>query len=177
MTAPASSIYLDTSALVRMVECDVSNPTSRNQHAGGPVTQLCAGPTPQVGLSSLTIVEFHNTLAANWRDTQSTSVEYDQTWVERSQIKVMKLLAENRLILRTVPARADEHAIALVTLATRDHGNGLRVWDAIHLITAAAWARELQATVELWTTDTDFGRFVHLFPQFKQFVQIRNLDD
>ena len=88
----------------------------------------------------------------------------------------MELLAKSRLILRPVPGRADEHAIALVTLATRDYGNGFRVWDAIHLITSAAWARELQATVELWTTDTDFVKFVDLFPEFKRFVQIRNLD-
>ena len=126
---------------------------------------------------SLTIVEFHNALAANWRGTHSTCVEYDQAWVERSQVKVMELLAKSRLILRPVPGRADEHAIALVTLATRDYGNGFHVWDAIHLITSAAWARELQATVELWTTDTDFVRFVDLFPEFKRFVQIRNLDD
>ena len=177
MTVPARSVYLDTSALVRMVECDVRSPSSRNLRAGGPVAQLCADQVPLVGLSSLTIVEFHNTLATNWRTNDPGYEEYDQAWVERSQVKVMELLARQRLILRSVPARADEHAIALVTLATRDHSNGLRVWDAIHLITAAAWARELQASVELWTTDQDFRRFVDLFPEFEQFVQIRNLDD
>ena len=176
MTAPASSVYLDTSALVRMVECDVMNPTARNLRAAGPVIKLFADQTPHVGLSNLTIVEFHDVLATNWRMTDAAQMEYDQAWVERSQVKVMELLANGRLTLRPVPVRADEHALALVTLATRDHGNGLRVWDAIHLITAAAWAHELQATVELWTTDTDFGRFVDLFPQFKQFVQICNLD-
>ncbi len=177
MTVSASSVYLDTSALVRMVECDVKSPSARNRHAGEPVAQLCANHAPPVGLSNLTIIEFHNTLATNWRTTNAGYEEFDQAWVERSQVKVMELLARQRLILRPVPKRADEHAIALVTLATRDHGNGLRVWDAIHLITAAAWAHELQASVELWTTDQDFRRFVDLFPEFKQFVQIRNLDD
>lgn len=177
MTVRASSVYLDTSALVRMVECDVTRPSVRSLHAGRPVAKLCAKQVPAVGLSSLTIVEFHNALATNWRSNDAGQQEYDQAWVDRSQVKVMKFLARQRLTLRSVPARADEHAIALVTLATRDHGNGLRVWDAIHLITAAAWAHEVQATVELWTTDRDFGRFVDLFPEFKQFVQIRNLDD
>ncbi len=129
-----------------------------------------------MGLSSLTIVEFHNTLATNWRANNPGYKEFDQAWVERSQVKVMDLVARQRLILRSAPARAVEHALALVTLATRDHRNGLRVWDAIHLITAATWAHELQATVGLWTTDKDFGKFVDLFPHFKQFVQIRNLD-
>ena len=128
--------------LVRMVESDVKNPSSRNIHAGKPVGQLCADQTPLTGLSSLTIIEFHNTLATNWRSNVSEYEEYDQGWVERSQVKVMELIANQRLIVRSVPAGAKEHAISLVTLATRDHGNGLRVWDAIHLITAAAWARD-----------------------------------
>ena len=166
MTVPASGVYLDTSSLVRMVECDVGSPSARSLHAGGPVAQLCADQAPLVGLSGLTIVEFHNTLAANWRANDAGYEQYDQAWVERSQVKVMELLARQRLILRSAPARADEHAIALVTVATRDHRNGLRVWDAIHLITAAAWAHELHATVELWTTDQDFRRFVDLFPEF-----------
>ena len=130
-----------------------------------------------MGLSPLTIVEFHDAIATNWRMNDAGYEEYDQAWVECSQVRVMELLARQRLILRLVPARAYEHAITLVTLATREHGNGLRVWDAIHLITASAWGHELQTTVELWTTDQGFGRFVALFPHFEQFVQIRNLDD
>ena len=177
MTATARSVYLDTSALMRMVESDVPSPSVRNQHAGEPVAQLCADEMPAVGLSPLTIVEFHDAIAQNWRMGDPNYKEYDQAWVERSQVKVMESVAKQRLILRPVPARAYEHAITLVTLATRDHGNGLRVWDAIHLITAAAWGHELHATVELWTTDQGFGRFVALFPHFEQLVQIRNLDD
>ena len=167
MTVTANSVYLDTSALVRMVECDVRSPSPRNLRAGGPVAQLCSDHAPLAGLSSLTIVEFHNTLATNWRNNSPEYAEYDQGWVERSQVKVMDLMASQRLTLRSTPPRAEEHAIALVTLATRDYGNGLRVWDAIHLITATAWAHELQAPVELWTTDQDFGRFVDLFPHFQ----------
>lgn len=162
---------------MRMAECDVKQPSPRNGHAGGPVNHLCADSDPPAGLSYLTIVEFHDALATNWRMNDAGYEEYDQEWVEGSQVKVMKLLARRRLTLRTVPSRAYEHAIALVTLATRDHSNGLRVWDAIHLITASAWAHELQSQVELWTTDKDFQRFVDLFPEFKQFIHIRNLDD
>ena len=177
MTVPAFSVYLDTSALMRMVECEVKSPTDRNRHAGGHVVELCADEAPPAGLSTLTIVEFHDALATNWRMNDAGYEEYDQAWVEHSQVRVMELLSRQRLILRSVPPRAYEHAIALMTVATRDHGNGLRTWDAIHLITAVAWAHELQSTVELWTTDRGFRRFVDLFPHFEQFVQIRNLDD
>ena len=176
MTKPARTVYLDTSALMRMVECDVQCPSPRNQHAGGPVAQLCLSQAPTVGLSPLTIVEFHDAIAKNWRMNDPQYKEFDQAWVERSQVRVMELLAMQRLTLRLVPQRAYEHAITLMTLATRDHGIGLRVWDAIHLITASAWGHELQETVELWTTDKGFGRFVGLFPHFRQFVRIRNLD-
>ena len=176
MAVTTSSVYLDTSALMRMVECDVKLPSNRNRHAGGPVAQLCADQVPTVGLSHLTILEFHDALATNWRMTDPRYKAYDQTWVERSQVRVMELLARQRLVLRSVPGGAHEHAIALITLATRDHKVSLRVWDAIHLITAAAWAHELKASVELWTTDQDSQRFVDLFPEFKRFVHVRNLD-
>ena len=177
MTAPASSVYLDTSALMRMVECDVRSPSVRNLHAGTPVGQLCTAQTPMVGLSSLTLLEFHNILATNWRTNTPQYAEFDQAWVEHSQVRVMELVATRRLTLRPIRPRAEEQATALVTLATRDYGNGLGIWDAIHLITAAGWAHELQATVELWTTDQGFRRFVDLFPEFNRFVHIRNLDD
>ena len=176
MTVSASIIYLDTSALVRMVEMDVNNPSPRNLHAGTPAAQLCGASAPPVGLSPLTIMEFHDVLATIWRMNEPEYQEYDQEWVERSQVRVMGLLANQRLTLRFAPPRAHLQAIALVTLATRDHGNGLRVWDAIHLITAAAWAHELGVNVELWTTDQDFQKFIDLFPEFDEFVQIRNLD-
>jgi len=177
VTLPTNCVYLDTSALMRMVESDVKNPSLRNRQAGSPVTQLCAAQSPPVGLSTLTIIEFHNNLATNWRASDAEHVEYDQKWVEHSQVRVMELVASQRLTVRSAPPRAEEQAIALVTVATRDYGNGFRVWDAIHLLTAAKWAHELQASVELWTTDQDFGKFVDLFPEFKQFIQIRNLDD
>ena len=177
MTTPTGNIYLDTSALMRMVECDVGNPSPRNLHAGELVARRCENESPPVGLSSLTLIEFHNALATDWRSSDAGYEEYDQPWVERSQVKVMELLARQRLILRSIPASADAHAIALVTLATRDSNINLGVWDAIHLITASAWAYELQTIVELWTTDQGFRRFVDLFPEFKQFVQIRNLDE
>jgi hypothetical protein len=170
-------VYLDTSALVRMAESNVLHPSDRNQHAGQPVISLCGDPKRIAGLSDLTIIEFHNALASDWRTAGADYNEYDQAWVESAQMKVMGMVANGSLTFRRVPPQAAEQAIALVTLATRDHGNGLRTWDAMHLITAAEWAHELTHKVELWTTDTDFGRFVDLFPHFQQFVQIRNLDD
>ena len=103
MTVPAFSVYLDTSALMRMVECEVKSPTDRNRHAGGHVVELCADEAPPAGLSTLTIVEFHDALATNWRKNDAGYEEYDQAWVEHSQVRVMELLSRQRLILRSVP--------------------------------------------------------------------------
>ncbi|MXZ03315.1 MAG: type II toxin-antitoxin system VapC family toxin [Chloroflexi bacterium] len=177
MTTDEVAAYLDTSALVRMVECDVQSPSTRALNTGSPVAALCSSSRPPVGISSLTIIEFHNTLATMWRNNHPDCSEFDQDWVDRSQVKVMDLLASGRLTLRSSPTRAAEHALALITLATRNHGNGFRVWDAIHLIIAASWSHERGTPVELWTADKDFDRFVDLVPEFKHFVQIRYLSE
>ena len=177
MNTVQSFVYLDTSALARRAEMTVPNPSARNVHAGQPVEELLLNDsTKVVGLSELTLIEFHDVLATDWRSNKPDHGEYDQAWAELAQLSLAQLVADGRLVLRRVPPRAAEHAIALVTLATREHGNGLRTWDAIHLITAGAWAHEIEAQVELWTTDTDFQRFVELFPHFQRFVQVRNLD-
>lgn len=76
----------------------------------------------------------------------------------------------------SVPPRAAEHAMILVTIATRDHGSAFRVWDALHLLTAAAWAYAIRSVVGLTTTDRDFERFISLFPHFKTHVNPNNLD-
>jgi hypothetical protein len=170
-------VYLDTSACVREAEADCQNPTQRNTHAGGPVANLYGDTSRSAALSPLTLLEFHNTLATRWRSNNSEDQEFDQAWVEKAQVRIMDLIASGRLIVRSLPPRAAEHAMTLVTLATRDHGNALRTWDAIHLIVAAGWAHELNQQVELWTTDRGFVRFVDLFPHFGQLVLVRNLDD
>lgn len=172
-------IYLDASALVRWVEADVASPSARNLSCAAPVAAVCSAETPVLGLSELTIMEFHNTVISCWRagiNGHATYAGHDQSWAEQSQLKLMRLVADRRVEVRGIPAWASEQALALVTVATRDHGNGLQTWDAVHLIVAARWALELGVTVELWTSDSDFGRFVELFPHFKRFVQVRNLD-
>ena len=84
----------------------------------------------------------------------------------------MQQIAAGRIEIISVPSKAAEQAMYLMKIAVRDRRIALRPWDALHLISAAAWADHLGDRVELATCDTDFQRFVDAFPYFKRFVSI-----
>jgi hypothetical protein len=88
----------------------------------------------------------------------------------------MRDIHEGRLGVRRSPPKAFEQAMTFVTMAARKHGRKFRVWDAVHLVTATDWALELGQVVEIWTTDTDFEKFLAAFQGFAGLVSIRNLD-
>ena len=174
MSTTPSRVFLDTSSLMRQADADVSAPSPRNQGAGAAVDQLLADADRELALSEITLLEFVNAVAADWRDGQHP--EFDADWAQRRTLQLMELIAARRIDVRSLPPGAMEHALALVTVATRDYNNGLRVWDALHLITAAAWSRELGEPVQLYTSDDDFQAFVDRFPEFAHFVQIVNIN-
>jgi hypothetical protein len=121
-------------------------------------------------------VEFHNAVAITWRDSRPDYQQYNQPWAEAAMFRVMSLVATGRYQIIRTPPQAEDHAIALVRLATREYNNSLRAWDAVHLITATTWAHALGTPVELWTSDRGFGRFVGLYPHFKRFVNVVDLN-
>lgn len=170
-------VYLDTSALVRRAEAAVLQPTPRNIHSGTPVTTLLTSPPVPVATCEVGLLEFHDVVTMLWRDSNPPYQQHDEAWAESAISQVMADIAQERLSIRAAPARAYEQAITLVTMTTRMHGRKFRVWDAVHLVTATAWASELGQSVELWTTDGDFDGFVALYPHFGQFVSIKNLDN
>ena len=88
----------------------------------------------------------------------------------------MEHIADRRIGVVAVPAHAFEHAMTLVDMAARDHDLKLGAWDAIHLITACAWAHEEGTMVGLYTTDDDFEHFTAEYPHFLRFAVIINLD-
>jgi hypothetical protein len=88
----------------------------------------------------------------------------------------MEHIADTRIGVIAVPPHAFEHAMTLVDMAARDHELKLGAWDAIHLITACAWAHKERATVGLYTTDDDFERFTVEYPHFLRFAVIVNLE-
>jgi ActR/RegA family two-component response regulator len=171
----ASRGYFDTSALMRWVERDVQAPEERNVRVGTAVAKLLEGKTP-LAVSGLTLVEFRAAVAADWRSSEPDKAECDAEWAERAKVAAMKLLADGRVDIVPVPPHAAEHAMTLVDMAARDHGLKLGTWDAIHLITACAWAHSESARVRLYTTNGHFEDFTGAYPHFERFAEIVHLD-
>jgi hypothetical protein len=175
MSISLAYAYFDTSALMRRVEANVANPFSRNQKIAERVTRLLDDSNVVGAVSEHVLLELHNSIAIDWR--KSDSPEFDQGWAERSFADVMQLIAGGKLTIVPMPPKAAEQAMTLVTIATRDYDSNFRAWDAVHLLTATAWAYEVGTSVDLITTDTDFERFIALFSSFRGYVNPLNLDN
>ena len=64
--------------------------------------------------------------------------DYDQDRAQRSFTNLMELVAEGEVEVVPLSPKAADHAMTLVTIATRDHNIAFRVGDALHLLMAAA---------------------------------------
>lgn len=166
--------YFDTSALMRWVERDVKAPEERNVRVGGAIDELLEGKSP-LAVSELTLVEFRAAVAEDWRRS-GQKAECDAAWAQRAKVALMERIAGGRIAIVPVPTHAYEHAMTLVDIAARDHELKLGTWDAIHLIAACSWAYSEGAKVKLYTTNGDFESFTHVYPHFRQFAEIVNLD-
>ena len=168
--------YFDASTLVRSAEAKGAAPPPRSRHCDGLIQAAYTDHDRLIGVSRLSIIEFHNAVAITWRDNSPTYQQYDRTWAETVTIDIMGMVTSGRFQVVPTPAQAEDHALALVRLATREMGLGLHAWDAVHLVTASAWAHSLGEPVELWTTDRGFRKFVDAFPHFKSFVTVIDLN-
>ncbi len=173
----AGPVYLDTSALLRRAEASLPTPSTRDLHAGTPVATLLSSQPVAVATCEIGLLEFQDVVTLMWRDTASARRDHDEVWADAAISAVMADVASTRLAIRPVGPRAYEQAMSLVTMATRGHGRKFRVWDAVHLVAATAWATELGEPVELWTTDDDFDGFLTLYPHFEASVIVRDLDN
>lgn len=163
--------YLDTCAVVGWCCAEASSVSPIDAACSVTVDSLMQSSTSTPAISELTLIELHDTLAKLWRS--SDSPQFDEAWVATSMTKVMSAVESLALDVVEVPPKAAEHAMLLVTLATRDHGLKFKAWDATHLITAASWARSLDRQVTIVTADSDFKRFLDRHAHFKTFVDLR----
>jgi predicted nucleic acid-binding protein len=163
-------VYFDTCALARWAEGDVTTPTLRARDGRAAVQTLLGEAETTLGLSEVTVLEYSSVLAQLWR--QSEYPEHDQAWADRCLDALMGQIASGRIEIIPVPPKAAEQVMYLMKIAVRDRQIALRPWDALHLISATAWAEQLGHDVELATCDSDFDRFVNAFPYFRRFVTI-----
>lgn len=169
-------IYLDTCCLVRRAELSGPSPTARSVHSGSPVKLALAASSGEIATSEIGLIEFHDVVTSMWRDTNAPNSDYDESWCDAAQDETMQDIEEGRLLVIPQATKAFEKAMMLVTMATRQHGRKLRVWDATHLINAVGWSMALGEPVDLWTTDGDFEGFMNLYPYFASRISLRNLD-
>lgn len=141
--------------------------------SGAVVNGLLARKDSVVGISELTIIEMHDVLAKQLRSTGSP--QYNNAWFQQSLDRVMDLLANRRVTVISSPPKAVEHALVLVTVASRDHGTKLKAWDAVHIITAAGWARTIGDRVTVVTADGDFKRFFDLQGHFSALLDLEQV--
>lgn len=167
-------IYLDNSALMRWAEGDISTPSTRNQAGRSRVEALLEDDAAALGISEHTLLEYAGSLAGDRFHTEKP--EFDAEWQERGFFGVMREIDRGRLVMVPVPPKASEHAMMLLGLAARDHEISFKVWDAIHLITAAAWAVRERERVAILTSDSDFRRFLDRYPYFGRFVDVDQLE-
>lgn len=142
---------------------------------GGVVDALLARNDSVVGMSELTIIETHDVLSKLLRSTDSP--HFDNAWFEQSLDRVMDLLANRRVTVVASPPKAVEHALVLVRIASRDHGTKLKAWDAVHIITAAGWARAIGDRVTVVTADGDFQRFFDLQGHFSALLDLEQVTE
>ena len=167
--------YFDTSALMRWVERDVEQPQERNVRVGDAVDELLKGESP-LAVSDLTLVEFRAAVAEVWRRSEPGVAECDAAWAQRAKVALIERVADGRIAIVPAPPHAYEHAMTLVDMAARDHGLALGTWDAVHLITACAWAYAQGARIRLYTTNGHFEKFTRAYPHFERFAEIVHLD-
>jgi hypothetical protein len=153
-----------------MADGDLPKPDDRDARARAALLAAFADPDVRVALSEHTLLEFSGVLTQ--RVGMGEFPDCTEDWYERSFGAVMGAIANGDIEIVPVPPKAAEHAIVLRRIATRDYGIAFRVWDALHLITATGWADALQLSVELWTADSDFRRFLDHFSYFEAYVTL-----
>jgi hypothetical protein len=160
---------------MRWLECDVPNPKDENRRIGPSVDAILSSPD-RLAISEMTILESLSVVTRNWRMQDAQCLPFDAAWAMRSRNRFMNLVATGRVEVVPIPPRAAEHAITIVDFAAAEHQQAVGVQDAIHLITACAWAYRERAPIRFYTSDDDYDQFTALYPHFLRFAEVVNLE-
>lgn len=174
-STPPELGYFDTSALMRWVESKVPNPDARDARIAARVDARLHSDA-RLALSELTLMEFRASVSDDLRRTDPQKSQMDVTWALQARESVMRLVANRQLEVVSSPEHAFEHAMTLVDLVAGEHQMRPRTWDAIHLITACAWAERESARVRLYTADSDFQEIFDAYPAFGRYAVVEDLD-
>lgn len=147
------------------------NPSKRASSVGKQVTTLLSS-DHRIGISPITITEVHTNLCKWVRQTDPTHKPFDGAWFEAYVEELMRLIKGRRMLVLDLPPKVFETAMMHVTAASLEHGRNLRGWDAVHVVCASSWSRQLGERVILLTGDRPVAEFVETYPEFKIWVDV-----
>ncbi len=178
MTAVADRVYLDTSALLRWAFYLGGSPSQRDL-VGHATVELLLNSDAVLTVSPVTLIEVTSNLNSKVRALEEWYSGFDAAKAEKVRARLMAHMACGRILGRNLGARAFEMAMMYVTQVTRLAGAKLLAWDALHLYEAVRWSLELDddVTVKIATSDSDFGRFLEVLPEFGEYVEVLDVCD
>jgi hypothetical protein len=165
--------YLDTSALMRRAEGVATIATDRNNAIAPVLAGIMADSNRKFACSELTLLEFHSNITTNLRSSANPSWDYD--WWRTARGTLLGDIGAQKIEILPPPPKSTEHVMALVTLATQQHGRALKAWDAMHAVVAGRWAYDNSANVVILTSDDDFDKALTV-TDFGNRVSFENLD-
>jgi hypothetical protein len=161
--------YVDACAFMRNAMGEVDEVGGR--HALGRVRfrQYLDDADTILATSEIAVVEFYDAIGGT---TRGPSTAHDDAWRDRSISEFMEMIASERVAVVPVPPNAIESALVLMTIAHAGPRVAFKALDAVHLVTACAWANSIGTRVDFLTCDSDFTRFFARFPYFGQLVNV-----
>jgi hypothetical protein len=178
LTAVADRVYLDTSALLRWAFYLGGSPLP-NDSIGHATMELLLSSDAVLAASPITLIEVASNINGKVRATDEWYSGFDAAKAEKVRAQLMSQMACGRILGRNLGARAFEMAMMYVTQVTQLAGAKLLAWDALHLYEAVRWSLELDddVTVKIATSDSDFGRFLEVLPEFGEYVEVLDVCD
>jgi hypothetical protein len=164
-------VYLDTSAVVRFGLSLAGSPEQRDIDGCKAFEQLLKSDA-RVAASPVTLAEYCSVLHTHLRREDGWLQGFGEQQVDLAEGELMGLIAKNRVRIRPLGSRAFEIGMSYVSAASREHSLSFKAWDAIHLYEAGRWAREINERVIVATADTDFQKFIDVFPGFAVHISL-----
>ncbi len=164
--------YLDTNPLLRWAETEAAIADQRAKIITANYLKILNDAQNVVAISEMTLLEYQANLCEYERN--SGKPQCNDKWADSCMEKILELIRTEKLHVLPTPPRIFERAMIQVQLGTREKKRGLKGPDALHLLMACDWARDLKlksAKIQFVTSDADF-EMLEVFPAFKQFIDL-----
>jgi len=164
--------YLDADPLLRRAEVLGGKPGQRAADVDQRLASIFRQTGHRFAATPVTIIEVHTNFCKWVIQNEPTHRQFDGEWFDRAFEQLMADLKSGRIEVLQLPPKVFETAMMHVTAASLELGRNLRGWDAVHVVSASSWSRQLGERVTLLTGDRQVREFVETFPEFGQWIDI-----